>query len=300
MIIQNLHKKKLIHPPEFLLTNTHYLTIMGSVAYGVSADTSDNDIYGFCIPRKEDIFPHLKGEIIGFGKQINRFEQWSEHHIQDVETEKNYDFAVYSIVKFFQLCMENNPNMVDALFTPINCVIHSTAIGNMVRENRKGFLHKGCWPKFKGYAYSQLHKMKIKTPEGGSKRAANIEQFGYDTKFAYHVYRLLDEVEQILTLHDCDLQRSREVMKSIRRGEWTEERIREHFTSREKELETVYNASTLPWGPDEAKIKKLLLECLEHHFGSLDKAIILPNANEQALREIMEVCKKALSNAEND
>ena len=29
-------------------------------------------------------------------------------------------------------------------------------VGNLVREKRKLFLHKGAWPKFKGYAYSQL------------------------------------------------------------------------------------------------------------------------------------------------
>jgi hypothetical protein len=29
-----------------------------------------------------------------------------------------WDFQIFGIVKFFQLAMENNPNVVDALFTP--------------------------------------------------------------------------------------------------------------------------------------------------------------------------------------
>jgi hypothetical protein len=29
-------------------------------------------------------------------------------------------------------------------------------VGNLVRENRKCFLHKGAWPRFKAHAYSQL------------------------------------------------------------------------------------------------------------------------------------------------
>lgn len=63
--------------------------------------------------------------------------------------------------------MENNPNIIDSLFTPISCIIHSTAVGNIVRENRKIFLHKGCWQRFKGYAYGQLHKAsnKLKSTE---------------------------------------------------------------------------------------------------------------------------------------
>jgi len=293
MIIQKLVKQKVITPPKWLPTNVHYMTITGSVAYGCSSDTSDNDICGFCIPNKDMIFPHLAGEIPGFGKQIKRFEQWQEPHIVDKKTKKEYDFAIYSIIKYFQLCMENNPNMVDSLFTPINCIIHSTAVGNLVRESRRKFLHKGCWPKFKGYAYSQLHKMAIKNPEKGSKRYADILKHGYDVKFAYHVVRLLGEVQQILTENDLDLQRNREVLKSIRRGEWSEKDVRDYFIKQEKELETVYNESKLPWGPDEGVIKELLLNCLEHHFGSLDKVLVVPDRIENALRQIKDICEQA-------
>ena len=64
-VVLELEQKRLIGPPKWLGGNVHYLTIMGSVAYGVSADTSDVDVYGFCIPPKEVIFPHLAGEILG-------------------------------------------------------------------------------------------------------------------------------------------------------------------------------------------------------------------------------------------
>jgi len=162
-VIQRIHNEKLANIPDWLPGNTHYETIMGSMAYGVSSDASDCDVYGFCLPRKEIIFPHLAGHVPGFGKKPQGFEQYQQHHIDDPSANKQYDVSIYSIVKYFQLCMENNPNMIDSLFTPINCVLHSTAIGNMVRENRKMFLHKGCWHKFKGYAYSSMHKCDIKT-----------------------------------------------------------------------------------------------------------------------------------------
>jgi uncharacterized protein len=80
-IIQGLARKNLIHPPKWLPDNVHYLTDMGSVAYGTATGDSDVDIYGFCIPPREDVFPHLRGEILGFGRQVNRFEQWQEHHV---------------------------------------------------------------------------------------------------------------------------------------------------------------------------------------------------------------------------
>jgi len=289
MLLQRLKSASLIHPPEWLISTTHYLTIMGSQAYGVSNDTSDCDIYGFAIPPKEDIFPHLRGEIMGFGRQNHRFDQWQEQHIEDKEARKEYDFSVYSIVKYFQLCMENNPNMIDSLFTPERCVLHSTQIAQLVRESRRSFLHRGCWHKFKGYAYSQMHKMNSKDPEG--KRRETIEKFGFDVKFAYHVVRLLNEVEQILVEGDLDLQRNREQLKSIRRGDWTQEQIVQYFADKEKMLEEAYSKSELPWGPDEEKIKSLLVRCLEMHYGNLDKAIVIPDRFENALRQISEICR---------
>jgi predicted nucleotidyltransferase len=296
-VVQTLHEKKMVQAPKWLPNAVAYETIMGSVAYGVSNDTSDMDVYGFCIPPKEQIFPHLAGEIPGFGRQIQRFEQFQQHHIQDADalggTGREYDITIFSIVKYFHLAMENNPNVVDSLFTPVTAVLHTTHIGEMVREKRRIFLHKGAWHKFKGYAYSQLHKMDIKTPQEGSRRKESVDEFGYDVKFAYHVVRLLDEVEQILNEGDIDLQRNKEQLKSIRRGEWTQQQVRDFFERREKELEAAYANSKLPHTPDESKIKQLLLDCLESHFGSLSDAVVVPGQEREMLRQIKELCEKA-------
>ena len=80
-IVKKLNEAGVVHPPKFVPYNMHYEVITGSVAYGMSGDTSDMDVVGFCIPPKEEVFPHLKGEIIGFGRQKKRFENWQEHHI---------------------------------------------------------------------------------------------------------------------------------------------------------------------------------------------------------------------------
>lgn len=294
MLLNDLQSKNLIHPPPWLPSTTHYLVQMGSVAYGVAGDDSDSDIYGWAIPMKEMIFPHLAGEIFGFGKQIKRFEQWQEHHIKDESSGKEYDFSVYNIVKYFDLAMQNNPNMVDSLFVPERCVLHCSAVGNIVRENRKLFLHRGCWHKFRGYAYSQLHKMAIKNPEPGSKRAKSVELHGYDVKFAYHVVRLIFEVEEILTTGDLHLDQNSEVLKAIRRGEWSQERVEKFFEQKEHALNKAYEESKLPWGPDEDALKKLLLNCLEHHFGTLKDAYIEPDRYKNAVMKIMETCSDTL------
>lgn len=162
---QRLLNKGLLNTPPKFLKNSDSIQLeilTGSVAYGVSNDTADMDIYGVCIPPLEMMFPHLDGEIPGFSKQNKRFEQFQQHHILNKDEGKEYDITVYNIVKYFKLCMDNNPNMIDSIFVPERCVLYKTRIGDMIRENRHIFLHKGSWHKFKGYAYSQLNKMKNK------------------------------------------------------------------------------------------------------------------------------------------
>lgn len=290
MIVQKLQKAGVIFPPKWLPDNIAYMTIMGSAAYGVNNDDSDQDIYGFCIPPKGIIFPHTEGIIQGFGNQGPRFDVWSEHHIRHPDDPKReYDFAIYSIVKYFSLVMENNPNMIDSLFTPANCVIAATAVGQHVRENRKTFLHKGSWHKFKGYAFAQMGKIKSKTNSSNPKRAETIEKFGYDVKFAYHVVRLMNEVEQIMIEGDLDLLRSREQLKSIRRGEWTLEQLADWFAKKEAVLSDVYLKSTLPHSADEKAVKAILMECLEMHYGSLDAVIARDPSKEALLQEMQAV-----------
>lgn len=292
--IQLLCQQNLIRPPDFLADAIQYEVIMGSVAYGVSNDSSDMDIYAFAIPPKTMMFPHLRGEIPSFDKCEVQFEQYQQHHIHDTNAlggkGRVYDITAYSIAKYFRLLSENNPNIIDSLYVPDNCVLYASPIGEMVRERRQLFLHKGCWVKFKGYAYGQMHKIRTKQPQG--KRKDLVDKFGYDVKFAYHVVRLLGEVEQLLLHHDMDLRRDAEQLKAIRRGEWSLQQLEDYFVHKEADLERVYLASHLPDKADTDAIRQLLVDCLEQHFGSLDAVISRPHAAEQALDEIQQIVQR--------
>jgi uncharacterized protein len=355
MLLDKLEKKGLIHPPPFVPSNTMYLTIMGSVAYGV-ADTSnkekipDNDIYGFCIPPKNYIFH--KDEIPGFGTPGPRFEQWQQHHIVDPDAHggkgQEYDFQLFSIVKFFELCRQGNPNLLDSLFTPENCVLHCTQVGRMVRDNRKLFVSKEIWKKFRGYAFSNLHKAKSKqyveignferdndlpdgislkdveqeiksrntesplsklsdeslvfyydllkkAPDNLSIRKNRIKEFGTDTKLLYHLLRLLDEAQQLLETGEMDLQRAREAMKSIRRGEWKIEDLISWAQAKEKELDLAFTNCKLPAKADEEAIKKLLIQCLEEHYGNLNAVFQQPDWATSTLRTVDQILNEVRS-----
>lgn len=348
-ILKELHSKNLVKVPPFVL-DPQYLTIMGSEAYGCSSGDSDKDIYGFCMPPMGMIFPHKDGFIQGYDRNIPNFEQWQQHHILDKSADSGkgieYDFSLFGILRYFELLRDGNPNMTDSIFTPQRCVLVATQVGQHVRDNRKLFLHKGCFIKYKSFAFAQLHKMQFKgreplrkfqtkhgipetqTPDEfkaaqpdyvqqtrdfktvlknyrkywakaralpeNPKRAAAVQAHGYDTKFAQNIVRLALSAEQILMEGDLDLERHREQLKSVRRGEWTEERIVDYFNTKERELESLYVSSKIPHGPDEAAIKKVLLQCLEQYYGSLDACITQPDHAMVALQDIQAILTRTL------
>lgn len=292
MILQKFEKLKLIQPPRWLADNTCYLTIMGSTSYGVSTDSSDMDVYGFCIPPKHVVFPHLAGVIPGFGTQPEQFNSWQHHHVADAGAQKEYDFTVFSIVKMFDLAMANNPNVLDSLFTSRECVLHSTQVSELVRSHRREFLHAGAMHKLRGYAFAQMSKIRNKSNSSNPKRASDIETHGMDLKFAYHVVRLVLQCEQILLEGDLDLMRNREILKSVRRGEWSLAELESWFAVKEKSLETAYVNTQIPRVPDEDAIKRLLMQCLEMHYGDLSEAIRLETPVEKMLADIDVILRK--------
>lgn len=273
--------------PNFIKFGLCYECLMGSQAYGCATETSDEDLYGFCIPTKELLFPHLGGEIFGFDEQQERFNQYQQSY-HDEGSKEHYDFHIYNIVKYFRLCLDANPNMIDSLFVPTECITHITTIGQMVLEKKELFLSKKCFHSFIGYAYKQLHKMGGRNVTG--KRVALREQYGFDVKFAYHLVRLLDEAEQILLNGTINLRRIKEKLKAIRRGEISEEEIRAIFTEKEKYLTSLYQTSNaVPHDMREKEVKQLLINCIEHHYGSLSKICPQPNKSDEILKQIKQL-----------
>jgi len=131
--------------------------------------------------------------------------------------------------------------------------------------------------------------METSVPKVGTRRREDFDKNGYSTKFAYHIIRLLDEVEQILVEEDLDLTRNREQLKAIRRGEWTKLQIRDHFDAKEKSLELAYTSCQLPRRPDDGLIKALLIDCLEEHYGSIAGCISVNTDERGAARKLREI-----------
>jgi uncharacterized protein len=286
-IINSLYKNNKLHLSKEYLTDIVYEGMTGSTAYGVSSNSSDVDVYGICMLPLHMAFPHRSGWIRGFGPAPDFFESMNQHHIQ--HNEKEYDVAILSIVKFFDLAAQNNPNIIDVLFLPRRCITHMDQVGEHMRSNRQLFLHKGCMQKFLGYAHSQLKKMETKTPIG--KRKELVEQYGVDVKFMYHLFRLCLECEQILTEYDLDLERNSEILKSVRNGMYSIEEMKAWFKEKELHLQKLYVDSKIPYSPNWDVLRTLLIQCFEIRYGSINEAsndILLYKEKLKQIRKLTE------------
>jgi hypothetical protein len=92
----------------------------------------------------------------------------------------------------------------------------------------------------------------------GAKRKALMEKYGYDTKNAAHLIRLLRMGMEFLK--DGELNVTREdasQLLEIKRGEWTLEQVKAEAERGFNLAEQAYLASNLPKYPDVDKINKL-------------------------------------------
>lgn len=282
--VYRLTQSGLVTPPPWLPSNVHLEVIMGSRAYGCNdPESSDYDVRGVFTPPKAMPFPSTAGLVVGYD-DLPKCDHWTEAHVKSADGRKEFDFDLHNITKFVRLAEENNPNQVDLLFAHETLVTHCSAVGRMLLDARYLFLSKLCWKRFRGYASDQFHYVKNRKAEG--KRKALVEKYGYDTKFASHCIRLMREAEQILTEGDLDLFEGNEELKAIRRGEWTLDRLETEFVARKTAIESVYHQCKLPERPDHDKVRQLLLDCLEHHYGSLSKVVVRPDETVRALRDI--------------
>ena len=90
---------------------------------------------------------------------------------------------------------------------------------------------------------------------------------------AYHTLRLLDQLNQLLTCGDLDLLKNKEECKSMRKGEWGNfDQFEKTFQNRMNDIEEVARKSPIAPNPQKAKLHNLLMDCIEHEYGSEEKA----------------------------
>ena len=174
-----------------------------------------------------------------------------------------WDIVSYEVRKAISLLECGNPNILTILWTNPKYYINITKAGQLLLDNRDLFVAKHVYKSFTGYAYSQLHKMEHYVFDGymGAKRKQLVDKFGFDTKNAAHLIRLLRM--GIEFLNDGILYVEREdapQLLDIKRGKWTLEQVKSEASRLFIVAEESYIHSKLPAIPDSEKINNLCVE----------------------------------------
>lgn len=110
-------------------------TISGSKAYGLDSEKSDTDIRGvFVLPKNE---------------------LYSLNYVPQVANESN-DIVYYELKRFVELLAKNNPNIMELINFPEECVLYRHPVMNHIKA--EDFLSMLCEQTFANYAYSQIKK----------------------------------------------------------------------------------------------------------------------------------------------
>ena len=233
--------------------NLIFLGVSGSVAYGTNTSESDIDYRGATIPTKDYLFG------------LKRFEQFND----DAE-----DKVIYSIQKLFKLLLESNPNILELLFLPEDCIIKSSNAYIKILNNRSIFLSIRAARTFGGYADAQFKKM--------SRMRAKIEGFGkldtvtskdfnhlvnFDTKNAMHLIRLLNSGKSLVSTGVFEVRSSiREILLDIRNGKYSYGEVLEMYEDYRSEFESACENSPLPTKPNFDMANMLCIELIEERL----------------------------------
>lgn len=230
---------------------TVLLGYMGSQSHGTwippqDGGIDDKDVMGICVPP------------LGYYTGLQKFEQ--------IDTwEDEYDIVIYEARKFVKLLLKANPNVLGLLWLPPELYIKKTKPGQHLIDNRDIFSSKKIYNSFTGYAYSQLSKMENCSHLGymGAKRKSLVERYGYDTKNAAHLIRLLRMGIEFLATGQLNVLRpDAPQLIRIKKGEYNLEKIKTMAEDLFDDARKALMGCALPEEPDHEKAEYILMDMI--------------------------------------
>jgi predicted nucleotidyltransferase len=208
-----------------------YRVMVGSRAFGLATESSDEDRRGVFLPPAEWHWSLTKPP-----EQVEFFTEG----VEEVDWE---------IEKFVRLALQANPNILETLWSP--AVLHADETGAELRSIRCSFLSRHLYRTYSGYVLSQFRLMK--------KGFATDRR--YKPKHAMHLIRLLHSGIHALREGDIrvDVGEHREELLAIRRGEMVFEAVETRALELDRVFREAFAATALPERPDTERANRFLV-----------------------------------------
>ena len=241
-------------------TETIHLFVGGSALHGAKVQGYDDlDIYGVYVEPPE--------KIIG----VDAYEHfvWSTGTNDSKNGKDDIDITLYGLQKWATLACKGNPSILHFLFadnaiedgkSPYDTWFHA------VRKYRNEFLCRKHSKQFLGFASAQLMRMTGDRSRNVS-RPDLVEKYGYDTKFAMHVIRLLVECEELMRSGVLTLPSpEKDLLIDIRTGKYTENWVIREATRRFEVCKDAESKSQLRPEIDRNLVSKIISEAYRKHW----------------------------------
>lgn len=223
----------------------------GSQLYGTNlTDTPDNDEMGIFVEPRASVFSaeplYVRPRTVSY--RTARAQDGSDLK----STAGDVDGQLLSMDHFIRSSAKGNPNTLTILFAPGSAILNQIprSITTDLRLNRERFITKRLGQRYLGYLDNQ-RKLYLDNPK--VKRPELVDQFGFDTKGAYHGLRVAIQGIELMTtgwLHLPMKDHHREYLKAVRRGEFSKEQVREHLVTLEDMLRSEIITSKWPDFPN--------------------------------------------------
>jgi predicted nucleotidyltransferase len=242
-----------------------HLYIGGSEAHGAKLeDKSDLDLYGVYIP--------APGKALGITEYVNGEDDpqrvavnpdhfvWSTSGKNKKNGPDDIDFSAFSLRKWAGQAAKGNATALHYLFMP-NLSMRPSMWEKHIRPNAHMFVSSRAGFHFKEFAKDQLKRLMGDLGKGKhGQRPELIEKYGYDTKAAMHVLRIIGEGIELMKHGKITLPRpDKDFLIGIRKGEAGNlksfQKLAEDLFAK---LEAARLASELPELVDRAAISKLI------------------------------------------
>jgi len=237
-----------------------------------------SDLHGAQIANKHDddwygVFIEPPDMVLGL-KEYPHY-VWSSAGDTKRNEPGDMDICFYSLRKWAGLAAKGNPTCLSYLFAQNTIGTGDVDLWGEVVAHKSMFLSKACAEQFRGFALAQRQRYMGERGQGKHGQRPELEEkFGFDTKAAMHVMRLLGEGIELMQAGKITYPRpNKDILIAVREGKYDQAFLKDMTDTLFADLDRAQRESDLPDQVDRNEVSKFLTKFYLNIWGRNDAAV---------------------------